>query len=400
VESSGAWGDRKKQATRPPTVLMGVAGLLIFAVFAVGYVLLGDDEENERAPSAVNRESDPNTLDYDLDTADIADVIPKDGIPAIDDPVFEDPSDVEWIAPTEPVIAFELNGDARAYPLAIMTWHEIVNDTVGGTPVVITFCPLCNTAVAYERPVIEGEVTTFGVSGKLIHSNLLMYDRASGSLWPQATGEALVGSQRGRDLKRSPAQIVSWEDFQTAFPDGDVMSRDTGHERDYGLNPYPGYDDIGEAPFLFKGEVDGRLAAVERVLGVEAAGAFTAFPYFRLRDQSVANVAAVNASVGGEAVAVFWKKGTNSALGNPDIAAGKDVGSAAGFSRRVGGRTLTFAARAGAIEDIQTESKWSLFGRALSGRLKGQRLEPLDAIDSFWFDWAAFHPDTEIWSGT
>jgi hypothetical protein len=178
VESSGAWGDREKQATRPPTFLMGVAGFLLFAVFAVGYVLLGDDEENERAPSAVTRGSDPNALDYDLDPDDIADVIPKDGIPAIDDPVFEDPSDVEWIAPTEPVIAFELNGDARAYPLAIMTWHEIVNDTVGGAPVVITFCPLCNTAVAYERPVIDGEVTTFGVSGKLIYSNLLMYDRA------------------------------------------------------------------------------------------------------------------------------------------------------------------------------------------------------------------------------
>ena len=206
----------------------------------------------------------------------------------------------------------------------------------------------------------------------------------------------LAAGPRSQSL---PAQIVSWEDFQTAFPEGNLLSRDTGYDRDYGLNPYPGYDDVGEAPFLFKGEVDGRLAAVERVLGVESAGSFTAFPYFRLRDQSVANVAAVNASVGGEAVAVFWKKGTNSALGNRDIAAGKDVGSAAGFSRRVGGRTLTFAARAGAIEDIQTGSEWSLFGRALRGRLKGQRLEPLDAIDSFWFDWAAFHPKTEIWLG-
>jgi hypothetical protein len=399
VESRGTWSNRESRATRLPVFLVGVAAALLLMVFAVGYALLRDEDVQEREPSTATRGSDHNALDYDLDPADIADVIPKDGIPAIDDPVFEDPSDVEWIAPTEPVIAFELNGDARAYPLAIMTWHEIVNDTVGGTPVVITFCPLCNTAVAYERPVIDGEVTPFGVSGKLIHSNLLMYDRATESLWPQATGEALVGSQKGRDLKGLPAQIVSWEDFQTAFPDGDVLSRDTGHERDYGINPYPGYDDIGEAPFLFKGEVDGRLAAVERVLGVETAGAFTAFPYFRLRDQSVANVAAVNASVGGEAVAVFWKKGTNSALGNPDIAAGKDVGSAAGFSRRVAGRTLTFESRAGRIEDIQTESKWSLFGRALSGRLKGQRLEPLDAIDSFWFDWAAFHPDTEIWSG-
>jgi hypothetical protein len=379
---------------------MGVAGALLLSVFALGYNLLRDNEEKEPEPSAVTRGGDPEALDYDLDAADIADVIPKDGIPALDDPVFEEPSDVEWIAPSEPVIAFEINGDARAYPLAIMTWHEIVNDTVGGTPVVITFCPLCNTAIAYERPVLDGEVTTFGVSGKLIHSNLLMYDRATGSLWPQATGEALVGSQRGRDLKALPAQIVSWEDFQTAFPESDVLSRATGHERDYGINPYPGYDDVDEAPFLFKGEVDGRLAAVERVIGVESAGEFTAFPYFRLRDESVANVAVVNARVGGKAVTVFWRKGTNSALGNPDIAAARDVGSAAGFSRRVGGRTLTFEARAGRIEDIQTGSEWNLFGQALKGRLRGERLVPVDAIDSFWFDWAAFHPDTEIWSGS
>jgi hypothetical protein len=400
VESSGVRSDREERATPSPVLLLGVAGALLLIAVAVGYVLLGDEDEDGREPATMARGSDPETLDYDLDPADIADVIPKDGIPALDDPVFEDPSGVEWIAPTEPVIAFELNGDARAYPLAIMTWHEVVNDTVGGAPVVITFCPLCNTAVAYERPVIEGEATTFGVSGKLIHSNLLMYDRATGSLWPQATGEALVGSQQGSDLKRLPAQIVSWEDFRSAFPNADVLSRDTGHDRDYGLNPYPGYDDIGEAPFLFKGEVDGRLAAVERVLGVESEEGFTAFPYFRLRDESVANVAAVNASVGGEAVTVFWRKGTNSALDNPDIAAARDVGSAAGFSRRVGGRTLTFAVRAGRIEDIQTGSKWNLFGQALSGRLKGERLDPLDAIDSFWFDWAAFHPDTEVWAGT
>jgi hypothetical protein len=399
VESTGAWSERGKEATRRPVFLMGVAGALLLIALAIGYVLRGN-EEGEREPSTATRGSDSGTLDYDLDRADIADVIPKDGIPALDDPVFEDPSDVRWIAPTEPVIAVEQGGEARAYPLAIMTWHEIVNDTVGGAPVVITFCPLCNTAVAYERPVIEGEATTFGVSGKLIHSNLLMYDRATGSLWPQATGEALVGAEQGRDLKRLPAQIVSWEDFRSAFPSGDVLSRNTGHDRDYGINPYPGYDEIGEAPFLFKGEVDGRLAAVERVLGVESDGESTAFPYFRLRDESVANAAAVNASVGGEPLTVFWRKGTNSALDNPDIAAARDVGSAAGFSRRVGGRTLTFAVRAGRIEDIQTGSEWSLFGRAISGRLKGERLDPLEAIDSFWFDWAAFHPDTEIWSGT
>jgi len=332
-----------------------------------------------------------------LNPDDIVEVIPQDGIPAIDEPRFVELDEAPWLDEREPVIAVEMNGEARAYPLQIMTWHEIVNDTIGGTPVAVTFCPLCNTALAFERPRIDGEVTTFGTSGKLINSNLLMYDRATESLWPQVTGVALTGPQKGTELERAPAQIVAWADFRQAHPDGSVLSRDTGHDRRYGDNPYPGYDDVDNAPFLYSGEVDGRLAAVERVLGVTVGRDVVAFPYFRLEWISKGDAAVAQAEVGGEPIVVFWKKGTTSALDAGEIAASRDVGAAAAFSRSVGETELDFVVDRGEILDRQTRSRWDIFGRAVSGRFAGKRLAPVAATDSFWFDWAAFHPETDLW---
>lgn len=325
--------------------------------------------------------------------------LPPDGIPPIDDPKFMDVSQVDWLTPREPVISVVVDDDARAYPLQVMTWHEIANDVVGDLPISVTFCPLCNTAYAFEQPTVKGEPTTMGTSGMLYHSNLIMYDRATSSLWPQALGQAVIGPLTGKTLERVPAQIVAWEEFRSAFPEGIVLSRDTGFERSYGDNPYPGYDDVDNPPFLFSGEVDGRLAAVDRILGVESGGEITAFPYSNLQDAAVGEVAAVNTSVGGQPIVVLWKEGTVSALDKSEISSSKDVGAAAAFSRRLGGRTLTFTVRDGVIVDTQTSTKWNLLGRAVSGPLSGKNLEPADAHDSFWFDWAAFHPDTEVWAG-
>ncbi|MDQ3954311.1 MAG: DUF3179 domain-containing protein [Actinomycetota bacterium] len=332
-----------------------------------------------------------------LDPEDIMEVIAPDVIPSIDDPLFIEPSEANWLQEREPVVALELGSDARAYPLQILTWHEIVNDTVAGVPVVVTFCPLCNTAIAFERPRIGGEVTTFGTSGKLINSNLLMYDRKTESLWPQVTGVALTGSQKGLSLERVPVQIVSWGDFLRAHPDGVVLSRDTGHDRPYGENPYPGYDDVDDAPFLYSGEIDCRLAAMERVLGIEVRNEVVAFPYFRLRERARDGVSVAQANVGGDPIVVLWKGGTASALDDAEIAASRDVGSAAAFSRTVGNEKLDFIVARDTIRDRQTHSEWDIFGRAVAGRLEGERLDAIQTTDSFWFDWAAFHPETDLW---
>ncbi|MGH2403427.1 MAG: DUF3179 domain-containing (seleno)protein, partial [bacterium] len=161
---------------------------------------------------------------------------PKDGIPAIDKPVFETVADAgKWLKAKEPVIFFESNGDVRAYPLQILIWHEIVNDTVGGQPVTVTFCPLCNTAIAFDRR-LDGRVLDFGTTGMLRFSDLVMYDRQTESWWQQITGEAIVGVLTGKQLKFLPAQIVAWETFARTFPAGKVLSRNTGHVRPYGQN--------------------------------------------------------------------------------------------------------------------------------------------------------------------
>jgi thiol-disulfide isomerase/thioredoxin len=324
---------------------------------------------------------------------------PPDGIPPIDHPKFQPAGSVSWLAAAEPVAVVGLHGEARAYPLQLLVWHEVVSDAVGGVPVAVTYCPLCNTAVSFRRPAVAGRVTTFGTSGKLYRSNLVMYDRATRSLWPQALGQAVTGRLTGQRLERVATQLVAWRDFRAAFPRGRVLSRDTGHHRPYGQNPSPLYDRKDAELFLFDGKPDGRLEAVERVLGLSAGSRHLAVPYGRLAARAQAGVAAANLELGGAPLLVVWRSGTTSALDRRSIAASRDVGAAAAFSRRAGGRVLTFHAAGGRVTDQQTGSTWDQFGRAAAGPLAGTRLAQATAMDSFWFDWAAFHPDTAIWGG-
>jgi hypothetical protein len=257
---------------------------------------------------------------------------PKDGIPAVDAPVLETIDAARsWLTDQSPVVSLEVNGAARAYPLAILMWHEIVNDTLRGVPVVVTFCPLCNTALVFERN-LDGITHDFGTTGNLRYSDLVMYDRQTESWWQQATGEAIVGDLLGERLQFVPAQIVSLAAFDEAYPDGDVLSRETGFQRDYGQNPYTGYDEAGSNPFLFEGVVDGRLAPKERVVTIDAGGSPTAFPFSELRTTGVAT-----GIDDGRPVVVFWVPGTASALDAPVIDAGDDVGATGVFLANVDG---------------------------------------------------------------
>jgi hypothetical protein len=318
---------------------------------------------------------------------------PKDGIPAIDNPQFVSVDDAdEWIAPVEPVILVEIDSEARAYPLQILTWHEIVNDTIGATPVMVSFCPLCNTAIVFERRV-DDRTLDFGATGRLRKSNLIMYDRQTESWWQQATGEAIAGELTGAQLSFLPASLISWADFKAAHPNGQVLSRETGYNRSYGRNPYAGYDDINSSPFLYDGpETPGVLPPVARVLAVELGGETVAYPYTALAEAQV-----VNDSVGGTNVAVFWASGTASALDTSAIAEGRDVGAAAVYARELDGQMLTFVRDGERIVDEETGSEWNVLGQAVDGKLKGQRLTPLVGVNHFWFSWAAFKPETRVY---
>jgi hypothetical protein len=319
---------------------------------------------------------------------------PRDGIPSIDEPQFVDAEEAAgWLAENEPVIALEIGGDARAYPLQILTWHEIVNDVVGDVPVIVTFCPLCNAAITFDRRV-GGQVFDFGTSGLLRNSDLVMYDRITESLWQQLTGQALVGDMVGQRLTFLPSAIVSFANFRQAYPEGIVLSRDTGYRRDYGRNPYAGYDTIGQSPFLFDGELDARLPAMERVVTVSLEGVDLAYPLSVLSE-----VHLIDDTQGGANLVVWQVPGTSSALGASVIASGQDVGATGVFDPTVDGRKLSFRFEDGDFIDEQTGSTWNVLGQAIDGELEGQSLEPIVHGNHFWFAWAAFKPDTIVYRG-
>jgi hypothetical protein len=327
---------------------------------------------------------------------------PRDGIPSIDDPQFISPDAAgEWLADNEPVIALEIGDEARAYPLQILTWHEIVNDVVADVPVAVTFCPLCNSAITFDRR-LDGKTYEFGTSGLLRHSDLVMYDRTTEGLWQQFTGEAIAGDLAGVQLTFLPSSIVSFADFREAHPEGVVLSRDTGFNRRYGQNPYVGYDNIGSSPFLFRGEIDGRLAAVERVVTVSLApstgsGQVVDVAYTL---STLSELGVINDSQGGRDLAVFHTSGTSSALGAGTIAEAEDVGATGVFDPNLDGQKLTFQRDGETIVDAETGSTWNILGQAIDGPLAGEQLEPIVHGDHFWFSWAAFKPDTIIYSAS
>ena len=345
----------------------------------------------EDVPSALDDPDDDSFPEPLIDTAELlSGGPPPDGIPAIDRPKFLAADYVDFLEDEEPVLAIEIGDDARAYPLQVMTWHEIVNDTVDGVPVAVTYCPLCNTAIAYGRRLGD-RVLDFGTSGMLYNSALVMYDRQTESLWSHFTAEGIVGHLAGQELEVYPVAIVAWADWREAHPDGLVLSRDTGHDRDYGRNPYPGYDDIDSPAFLFEGEVDGRLAAKERVIGIERGGEAVA-----VRADELAEAGVVEVEIGGDTLVVWLDPGTASALDSPVLAEGRDVGATGVFVPVVDGQELTFERTDAGFVDDQTGSRWNVLGDALDGPLAGRALEPVVHVDTFWFAWGAFQPDTHI----
>ena len=349
----------------------------------------------EGAPAALHQfETDLSKRTVDLSSLKAGQR--KDGIPSIDDPSFVSVSDAQgWIAPEEPVILVEHEGVARAYPLQILTWHEIVNDRLGETPVAVTFCPLCYSAIAFRR-VIEGEPVSFGVSGLLRKSDLVMYDRRTETLWQQFTGEGIVGTHAGDTLETIPSQIVAFRQFAAAHPNAQVLSRDTGHDRPYGRNPYAGYDDIDKQPFMFDGPEDGRLPPMAKVIGVTVEGHTRAYAHDTTREQRV-----VHDTLAAQPLVIFHAPGAVSALDARQIRRSKDVGSTGVFDRRVADRTLTFEyAGDGRYTDEQTGSTWTVTGQAVNGPLEGTQLSRLSHGDYFAFAWFAFRPNTTLYGAS
>jgi Protein of unknown function (DUF3179) len=295
--------------------------------------------------------------------------------------------------PWMPVAYVTVEGRVRGYPLHVLLGHEVVNDRIGETSFVVTYCPLSNAALAFDRRV-DGQVLDFGISGYLRKSTLVMWDRQTESWWQQATGEGIVGELAGKQLTGLPMAVIAYADFAAAFPEAEILTENTGAHLEYGYNPYAGYDARGATPPLFTSEPDPRLDLLERVLSLEQGSSWLALPFSRLSPEAVANVV-----VGDRAFVVFWAQGAVSVLDQDYIVDSRDIGAAVAFDPTVDGRRLTFqGAEPGQFTDFETGTTWDITGRAIAGPLEGHRLPAVVHTTQFWFAWAAFHPETAIWA--
>lgn len=290
----------------------------------------------------------PNT-DFSKTSVDYVEVIsggpPRDGIPALNEVNFAPQADTD-IPENEPVVTVEIEGETpRAYPIRYLTWHEIANDQIGDIPIAVTFCPLCNSALVFDRRV-DGQVLSFGVSGKLRNSDMIMFDRQSESWWQQFTGEAIVGDMLGAEL----TQVISWmeplSEFRTRNPEGLVMMEPTGHRRAYGSNPYTAYE-RGQ-PFLYTGEDPPHgINALSRVVRVGD----RAWPLERL--QSIEEIEEAG-------VRIVWKSGMAAALDTRRIADARDIGSIRVFDAKTGADVLHEVVFAFAFHAFTPEGEWML----------------------------------------
>ncbi len=295
--------------------------LSISAIVALLSIPARADEVSRQAkwlpecqPSSALLASWPIT-DFDQCTVDLREIIsggpPKDGIPPIDMPEFISVTEVT-LDDREPVISLVIEGEAKAYPLSILTWHEIVNDVVGGVPVSVTYCPLCNATIVFDRR-LDDTILDFGTTGTLRHSDLVMYDRQTESFWQQYNGDAIAGAFAGAQLSVLPSRLESFAAYRARYPEGDILAIPTNFIRRYGMNPYVGYDESG-FPFLFKGEVPKGIKPLERVVVVDNVA--IALPYIQERG-----------SLRHKDYHINWQAGQASALDSAVIAEGRDVGT-------------------------------------------------------------------------
>ncbi len=306
----------------------------------------------------------------------------KDGIPALNNPTLVPAThaDADYLLPGDRVIGLVSRDGPVAVPLNILWWHEVVNLDLPDRRVAVTHCPLTGSSLVFDRAVAGG--AEFGVSGLLFRSNLILYDRSpSESLWPQMTRAATCGEASRTPLPMVPSFEMTWAGWKDLHPDTRVVSRRTGHSRNYRVYPYGDYDRRDNFETLFPVVVDTRRPPKERVLGIPIAGdGGIALPFGELAFQ---RQRAVHITLRDGPAVVLWDS---------------DAAAAVAFFRTVGDTTLHFDLVSRRWVDRETGSVWSLAGHATEGPLAGTRLRPVaEAYVAFWFAWAAFQPETVIW---
>lgn len=379
-----------------PGLHIGIGVLALIIVGAVIGLLARED-----VPSAQGDEPTLLPPPPAVDPEAIFTLLPRDSIMAIDDPQYATVAEAaEFLEPEEQIIGVLINGEARAYPLPIMSSHEIVNDVIGGEPVAVTWCPLCFSALVFSREVVgQDEPLTFGVSGKLLNETLVMYDRQTDTLWSQLYGAAVDGPLTGDRLSFFPSALTEWTSWREQYPDSLVLSKPltciqfdcgtyaTNPRGSYDVDPYAGYYNSADEGVVYRSipRDDERASGrpKRRVLGLRLAGIERAYPYSVLAQQPL-----VNDSINGLPVLVWFDAETLTGVA---------------YRRDLDGRTLTFSQasdKPATLIDEQTGSQWStLTGQASSGPLQGRRLAPLVATPAFAFGWFGYFPNSEIYGG-
>lgn len=353
-------------------------------------------------PRNVKYDWKTDTSKHTIDLSEMILVATKGLFPIIDYPLFVGKEEgLKSFFQHEPVISVEINGQAKAYPLNMLTFHEMANDTLAGVPLLPTYCPLCNSGVVFDRRLVfdNKEYTLeFEVSGFLRNSNMVIFDRESESWWQQLMGDAIAGKFAGAELTTIPSLIISVNEFFERYPDGQILSTQTGHEKAmdrYGINPYTHYDSLSNNPysrFFEAANVDSRLPAMERVIDIQNEGKYKIYPFTAIAEQGV-----INDQFASKHVVIFYQSGTVSNMDATEISASRDVGSATVFDPHINGQMLTFKKKKDEFVDDQTESVWDITGRCLKGKMKGKQLFIEAHSNHFAFSWLAFFPDSEIY---
>jgi hypothetical protein len=308
---------------------------------------------------------------------DMIRVLPRESIPAIDNPIFDNSDEVFGIRDTERVLGLQIHGDCRVYPFSILSVHQVVNDVVGGVPVAVTWCPLSYSAVVYRRD-IGGRPLTFGVSGSILRNVMVIYDRETGSYWNQMTGDCFNGALSGITLQAVPLLHTTWEQWSSVCPDSRVLSKKKSPYGHYEEDHMGDYYRSGKTGIRQPTHRDHRLPEKEIILGVPAKPA-RVYPFTLLEAARVLHDQMDNESV----VAFFLPESHTAAL----------------FRAEIDGYVLSFFEAGGSYFDYRTGSCWSpVNGLAISGPLQGKQLQPVVSLTAFWFAWADHFPKTEVYS--
>lgn len=335
-----------------------------------------------------------DTTIHSVPLSEIQILLPKGSFPTLDYPNFVGKTEgLKAFYSKEPVIVVSDGNNAKAYSLNILTMHEIANDELSGKPILVTYCPLCNSSIVYNR-LVNSDTLEFEASGMLRNSDMVMLDRKTESLWQQIMGTGIVGHYNKTELEVIPSIVISVEDFFARYPAGKIMSTKTGSGKSYGTNPYVGYDSKSKpiGKFFDSEHLDKRLPAMERVIDIKNGDDYKVYTF---TDASAAGV--INDVFKTSSVVIFHQAGTVSVLDKKQIAASKDVGTATVFNAELGENKYHFSKKGNYFFDKETNSKWDITGRCLLGKSKGKQLFIEPHGSHFAFAWLAFYPNTKIY---